>query len=84
MNPIVGREVKINRQVNVFVSKGVETVELWDLSHKSEEEALNALMLQDMQVTVNALVFSDMVKKGHVVTQFPSANTIIEKGATCR
>ncbi|HFU4488938.1 TPA: Stk1 family PASTA domain-containing Ser/Thr kinase [Streptococcus suis] len=66
--------------VTVTVSKGVEPVEVPDVTGKSLSEATQLLKSAGLIVGTTTEEFSDQVESGYVISSDPVATTTLEKG----
>ncbi|HEL1587199.1 TPA: Stk1 family PASTA domain-containing Ser/Thr kinase [Streptococcus suis] len=66
--------------VTVIVSKGVEPVEVPDVTGKSLSEATQMLKSAGLIVGTTTEEFSDQVESGYVISSDPVATTTLEKG----
>ncbi|HGF1449050.1 TPA: Stk1 family PASTA domain-containing Ser/Thr kinase [Streptococcus suis] len=66
--------------VTVTVSKGVEPVEVPDVTGKSLSEATQMLKSAGLIVGTTTEEFSDQVESGYVISSDPVATTTLEKG----
>ncbi|MSW72972.1 MAG: Stk1 family PASTA domain-containing Ser/Thr kinase [Actinobacteria bacterium] len=80
-DPASGTKVKRNTQINLVVSKGVETIPLLSYIGKSGEQGLNELTDAGFNV-VSSYVFSESVLAGAVVSQQPDGKIDAPKNAT--
>ncbi len=71
-DPTTGEKIKRNSLVNLFVSKGIEQIELGNYKGKSGEQALNELTESGFDVETK-YVFSEDLPVGAVISQTPGA-----------
>jgi serine/threonine-protein kinase len=71
-DPTTGEKIKRNSLVNLFVSKGIEQIDLGNYKGKSGEQALNELTESGFDVETK-YVFSEDLPVGAVISQTPGA-----------
>ena len=71
-DPTTGEKIKRNSLVNLFVSMGIEQIELGNYKGKSGEQALNELTESGFDVETK-YVFSEDLPVGAVISQTPGA-----------
>lgn len=79
-SPVSGERVKRDTTLTLFVSKGIEQVELTNYRGKSGEQALNELVEAGFEVDTK-YVFSEDLPAGAVVAQTPATGQA-DKGST--
>ena len=70
-SPVNGERVKRDTTITLFVSKGIEQIELANYRGKSGEQALNELVEAGFEVDTK-YVFSEDLPPGAVVSQIPA------------
>jgi serine/threonine protein kinase len=76
--PAMGRRVKLNRTVRLFLSRGAGLVLVPDLVGFSQEKAIEKLHERDLSAEVIEDIFSLQYKEGIIISQTPIPNTYIE------
>lgn len=79
--PQAGTKVKRNATVSIIVSKGVETLLVASYVGMSGEQALNELTDSGFNVE-SSYAFSENILTGAVISQNPSGNSQVPKGAS--
>lgn len=67
--------------VTLVVSRGVETKRVPDVTGRSSADARRALEAEGFRVRVQG-EYHDTVRQGQVISQTPSANSLVDAGAT--
>ena len=75
--PPPGRDVKANRMVRLFISKGIPQVLVTDFVGRSLESVQQFANDRHHGIEVIGEVFSDLYQKGVVIRQSPSPNTFL-------
>jgi hypothetical protein len=75
--PPAGRNVKVNRNIRVFLSRGAGPVLVPDLVGRSEQNAMWLLDDRGLGAEVSGEEFSIQYRKGMIIAQQPTPNTFI-------
>lgn len=75
--PPAGRNVKVNRNIRVFLSRGAGPVLVPDLVGRSEQNAMWLLDERGLGAEVSEEQFSIQYGKGTIIAQQPTPNTFI-------
>ena len=78
--PALGERIKRDSQVDIYVSKGIEQIDLGNYKGKSGEQALNELTESGFDVQTK-YVFSEDLPIGAVISQTPGAGEA-DKGSS--
>ena len=78
-----GEEMHGGQNIRVIVSKGPESVEVPDVTGKTEEEAGALLKSVELDYEVEK-AFDDSVEKGKIISQEPKAKDSSAKGSTIK
>ena len=81
-SPRAGTKQSKDTPINLTVSKGVEQVEVPDLTNMTANEARAALQRAGFKYEAGAAEHSDTVKENRVMRQTPEAGTKADKGST--
>lgn len=75
--PPAGRNVKVNRNIRVFLSRGAGPVLVPDLVGRTEQNAMWLLDERGLGAEVSGETFSIQYSKGTIIAQQPTPNTFI-------
>ena len=78
-NPSQGEKVKKNTEINIILSKGIQTFTLDSYLGKSRDQALNELTEAGFNVEI-ADIYDEKIMQGLVITQKPEGGTAAPKG----
>ena len=81
-NPRAGTTQERGTKIVLTVSKGVEQVEVPDLSEMNANDARAALQRAGLKYESGTAEYSDKVKENRVLRQTPSAGEMVDKGST--
>lgn len=79
--PDAGTSAKKGDTVTVIISRGLESIQVPDLSGYTEEEAMNALTEKGLNYNKQT-DYSDTVEEGKVISTDPVAGKFVDKGTT--
>ena len=75
--PPPGRDVKANRKVRLFISKGIPQVLVSDFVGRSLKRGEELAAERQHGIEVVAEVYSDLYEKGVVISQIPTPNSFL-------
>ncbi|MBO4352778.1 MAG: Stk1 family PASTA domain-containing Ser/Thr kinase [Eggerthellaceae bacterium] len=81
-SPRAGTKQTKDTPINFVVSKGIEQVEVPDLTNMTANEARAALQRAGLKFEAGTAEHSDTVKENRVMRQEPAAGTKVDKGST--
>ncbi len=81
-SPVSGKTVRENREITVFVSTGVKTAPMPDLTGKEHRAAAVQLRDLDLNLVIDEATeeYSDSVSAGHVIRTVPTAGEELRDG----
>ena len=80
-NPSPGSEIKKGRDVRIIISRGPKLITLPQLTTLSTQQARIILEENDLCLGESSRTHHESILEGHVISQIPSAGTIIARGA---
>lgn len=80
-NPSPGSEIKKGRDVRIIISKGPKLINLPQLTTLSTQQARIILEENDLCLGESSRTHHESILEGHVISQIPSAGTMIARGA---
>lgn len=81
-DPAAGVNVKADETITIYISQGVETIQVPDVRNKTEEEAREELTAAGLVVTVSASEYNEDVDEGKVISQSIVNGKNVEKGTS--
>lgn len=82
--PPAGRLIKENREIKLFVSKGLSFIRLPDLLGVSDVQAQETLENLALRVSETEHQYSNLYPENYVLSQFPTANNLVSPSSNIR
>ncbi|MBW2569330.1 MAG: PASTA domain-containing protein [Deltaproteobacteria bacterium] len=80
--PDPGTEIKFGRDVRLIISKGAKTIITPDLKELSVQQARITLEENGLLQGKISKTYSNNIKKGEIIAQFTSPDTLVKQGST--
>ena len=81
-SPAAGESARADDTITLYISQGVETVQVPDVRDKTEEDAKAELTAAGLVVTVSASEYNEDVDEGKVISQSIVNGKMVEKGTS--
>ena len=81
-SPEAGASAKADDTITIYLSRGIETIQVPDVRNKTEEEAKAELTDAGLVVTVSASEYNEDVEKGRVISQSIVNGKTVERGTS--